>query len=73
MKKVTAVFVCVFALLAALSGCAAAGELVASESMKAFVAATESFFDSIRMSAPWGEFGEDDAIPLDPVAQLWRI
>ena len=51
------------------------GAAGASESVQAFVAAAESFFiNSILSSTPWDELGEDDIVPLDPVAQFeWYL
>ena len=74
MKKITVIFMCVL-ILAVPSGFRADaatgnGALTASDSAQAFVAAMERFLNSIRISAPWDEFSEDDVIPLDPVAQF---
>ena len=72
MKKMKAIFLCVF-MLAALSGCraeaakATGAALTASGSLEAFITAVERFEENIMRSAPWDEFDEDDAIPMDPV------
>lgn len=47
---------------------ARADALTAPESMEKFVAAAQRFLDNINRSAPWDKIGEDDALPLDPVA-----
>ena len=63
------IFVCVL-MLATLCGSRTEAAPTASESIKDFVAATERFLDSVRRSAPWDEFNEDDLVPMDPVAQF---
>ncbi|MCL2683637.1 MAG: hypothetical protein FWE55_00185 [Synergistaceae bacterium] len=69
MKKIIALQL---AMVCALSFFATgAGALTVVESLQAFVETEERFLDNIAHSAPWNEISVDEALPLDPISELW--
>ena len=69
MKKIIAVQLAVMCVV--LFFAARTDALTVVESLKEFVAAEEKFLNSLTHSVPWDKISDDEALPLDPISELW--